>query len=172
MSMWPRLVGGLWREVNYSDSVNAQRMRPHMPGAVGEGGLIRGGLLYCVVHTVCQVNAVAYSLVLYLQFCLTLNTNFFFFLFVPGRPPPERRPPTPDRRRQRAWPGLGAGRLGAASVGRPRPPHHSAPRQRTHPEPTLARPGGADVPDRGTLAEHQPHPHDDGRHERVQLGRL
>ena len=32
-------MGGLWREVNYSDSVNAQRMRPYMPGGggVGEG---------------------------------------------------------------------------------------------------------------------------------------
>ena len=28
----------------HNDSVNAQRMRPYMPGAVGEGGLIRGGL--------------------------------------------------------------------------------------------------------------------------------
>ena len=46
---WPRLVGGLWRGVNYT--VN-QLMHSECGcicrGAVGEGGLIRGGLLYYI----------------------------------------------------------------------------------------------------------------------------
>ena len=47
MTMWPRLVGGLWREVHYTVT---QLMHSECGricrGAVGEGGLIRGGLLY------------------------------------------------------------------------------------------------------------------------------
>ena len=48
MTMWPLAAsGGLppARGYLHSESVNAQRMRPYMPGAVGEGGLIRGGPL-------------------------------------------------------------------------------------------------------------------------------
>ena len=38
-------------------------------------------IVYFVVHIVCEVDVIASSLVLYLQFCSTLNTNFFFFFF-------------------------------------------------------------------------------------------
>ena len=34
-------------------------------------------IVYYVVHIVCQVDVIANSLVLYLPFCSTLNTNFF-----------------------------------------------------------------------------------------------
>ena len=33
-----------------------------------------------VVHVVCQVDVIAYSLLLYLQFCSTLNKNLFFYI--------------------------------------------------------------------------------------------
>ena len=38
-------------------------------------------IVYFVVHTVCEVDVIANSLVLYLQFCSTLNKIFFFFFF-------------------------------------------------------------------------------------------
>ena len=47
--MWPLAASGGWplaRGQLHSDLVNARRMRPYMPGAVGEGGLMRGGLLH------------------------------------------------------------------------------------------------------------------------------
>ena len=44
---WPRLVGGLWREVNYTVTrLMHSECGRICRGAVGEGGLIRGGLLY------------------------------------------------------------------------------------------------------------------------------
>ena len=49
MTMWLLATSGGWlpaRGYLHSNSVNAQRMRPHMPGAVGKGCLIRGGQLY------------------------------------------------------------------------------------------------------------------------------
>ena len=36
-------------------------------------------IVYFVVHVVCEVDVIANSLVLYLQFCSTLNKMFFFF---------------------------------------------------------------------------------------------
>ena len=39
-------------------------------------------IVYYVVHIVCEVDVIANSLVLYLPFCSTLNTNFFFFFFI------------------------------------------------------------------------------------------
>ena len=45
VTMWPLAASGGW-PLARGESVNAQRMRPYMPGAVGEGGLIRGRLLY------------------------------------------------------------------------------------------------------------------------------
>ena len=38
-------------------------------------------IVYFVVHTVCEVDVIANSLVLYLQFVSTLNKIFFFFFF-------------------------------------------------------------------------------------------
>ena len=35
-------------------------------------------IVYFVVHVVCEVDVIANSLVLYLQFCSTLNKFFFF----------------------------------------------------------------------------------------------
>ena len=44
---WPRLVGGLWRGVNYTvNQLMHSECGRICRGAVGEGGLIRGGLLY------------------------------------------------------------------------------------------------------------------------------
>ncbi len=45
VTMWPRLVGGLWREVNYTVSRLMHRecgRRAYMPRAVGEGPYKRG----------------------------------------------------------------------------------------------------------------------------------
>ena len=39
-------------------------------------------IVYFVVHIVCEVDVIANSLVLYLQFCSTLNTIFFFFFYL------------------------------------------------------------------------------------------
>ena len=38
-------------------------------------------IVYYVVHIVCEVDVIANSLVLYLPFCSTLNTNVFSLLF-------------------------------------------------------------------------------------------
>ena len=38
-------------------------------------------IVYFVVHIVCEVDVIANSLMLYLQFCPTLNKIFFFFFF-------------------------------------------------------------------------------------------
>ena len=39
-------------------------------------------IVYYVVHIVCEVDVIANSLVSYLPFCSTLNTNVFFFLLL------------------------------------------------------------------------------------------
>ena len=50
---WPRLVGGLWREVNYTvTQLKHSECGRICRGAVGEGGLIRGGPLYTNCRTV------------------------------------------------------------------------------------------------------------------------
>ena len=49
MTMWPRLVGGLWREVNYTVTrLMHSECGRIFRGAVGEGGLTRGGPLYTI----------------------------------------------------------------------------------------------------------------------------
>ena len=44
-------------------------------------------IVYFVVHIVCEVDVIANSLVLYLQFCSTLNKMFFLFFFSSHSPP-------------------------------------------------------------------------------------
>ena len=59
MLMWPLAASGGWplaRGYLHSDSVIAQRMRPYMPGVVGEGGIIRGGLLYMLEYMLIRQN--------------------------------------------------------------------------------------------------------------------
>ena len=49
---WPRLVGGLWRGVNYTvNQLMHSKCGRMCRGAVGEGGLIRGGLLYITLNS-------------------------------------------------------------------------------------------------------------------------
>ena len=74
---WPRLVGGLWRGVNYTvNQIMHSECGRICRGAVGEGGLIRGGLLY--IRNIFQLQVCFFSSIINIHFLQFFSSEFLF----------------------------------------------------------------------------------------------